>query len=103
MGAGGTISATLPKGGDGGQFGGIVVDGGYDTLIITANTGSFKIGELAYTELHPQDVTLQFGYGGADADGDHLAGAFDVTISADQDTGLLDQIVPTLDLDHHLV
>ena len=75
-----------PSGGGGYSFAPIHTDSGFDTLKIEMAGGDFKIAGFSYTtQGEAQDVTLHFGYSGADADGDTFAGAFDVTISSDDD------------------
>jgi large repetitive protein len=73
----------------------IHVDGGYDTLIFDVTGGMFKIGGVTYTELgDAQDVNLNIGFTGTDADGDSTSGSIDVTITAGD--GAVDQAVQTL-------
>jgi hypothetical protein len=73
------------------QFSAIHVDGGYDSLTLEVTLGSFKVAGFTYTlPDDPQDVLMSFGYTAQDADGDFVAGTFDVVVSAVDETSLSD-------------
>jgi hypothetical protein len=82
----------------------IYVDGGYDSLVITMIENGFKVGGLTYESLgDAQDVTLNFDYTGADADGDKFSGSFDVTISSGDGISSTGQIYAGTDGDDNLI
>ena len=81
----------------------IYVDGGFDTIRIDMNDGAFKVGGLTYDSLgDAQDITLNFDYSGADADGDGFSGSFDVTITSGDGISSTGQIYSGTDGDDNL-
>ena len=65
----------------------IHVDGGFDTVVFSITADDFKVGGVSYTKLgDPQDVNLAMVFGGADADGDAISGAFNITITSGNGT-----------------
>ena len=61
----------------------------FDTIIITMDSGSFKIGGITYTDQgDPQDILMSFDYQASDSDGDSINGSIDVTVSATSFTDL---------------
>jgi hypothetical protein len=71
----------------------ISVNGGFDTIEFTMTGGDIKVGGISYDSLGAaQDVTMTFGYSGADADGDSFNGTFDLTLTSGDNVASSGQI-----------
>lgn len=79
---------TAPDDTTGGLAPRIHVDGGYDTLVITAHT-DFKVGGVKYCDCSDtQDIDVLFGYTATDNDLDKVSSDFTVVVSNDTATAL---------------
>jgi len=75
------IFHTAPAGDPTGEFSPkIHVDGGYDTLVITA-FGGFQVDGVKYCDCSDiQDIDIHFGFTATDSDSDEVSGDFTVTV-----------------------